>query len=131
MQSLESVGMLVGRILIAAIFVMAGVMKLGDPAGTGAYMTSQGIPEGLAVSLLYLAAFVEIIGGLMVGFGYKVRLAGIILFLFLIPTTLIFHLFAHQPTQVLKNLAIMGGLLVLSVHGAGAFSIDSSRGSSA
>ena len=121
---------LVGRILLSAIFVQAGISKIFNWEATAGYMQAQGMP---LVPLFLLGAIgVEIAGGLSVLIGFFARLGALALFLFLVPTTLIFHAFwavpeAHQQIQMvmfMKNLAIMGGLLMVVAYGAGPFSFD-------
>jgi len=121
---------LAGRILVSVIFLLSGVMKIMDWSGNAAYMESHGMP---AIPVLLTAAIVvEILGGLAVLLGYQTRAVALILFLYLIPTTLIFHNFwtLHGPEQqnqmfhFLKNLAIMGGLLEFCAAGAGSVSLD-------
>ncbi|HXF28375.1 MAG TPA: DoxX family protein [Chlamydiales bacterium] len=108
-----------GRFAIAAIFVAAGAHKVLNWEATLDYMRSGGIVEHTE-QLLIAAASVELIGGLAFAFGFFPRLFGVILALFLIPTTYTFHnfwamtdatAFDMQLTQFLKNLAIFGGLL--------------------
>lgn len=114
---------LVGRILLALMFVLAGWSKIGGYAGTQQYMASAGVP-GL---LLPLVIIVELIGGLMIVVGYKTRLAALVLFAFTIVASLLFHQFWAQPAQYqafMKNLAVAGGFLVLFAAGAGAYSVD-------
>ena len=121
---------LVGRILIAAIFVISGTSKLADPTQTAVYMTSAGIPA--AHSLAIVAGLGELLGGLMLMFGFLTRIGALGLALFLIPTTLLFHRFwaltgqeaQMQLVNFLKNMAIMGGLYGYVAFGAGRFSID-------
>ena len=121
---------LAGRILLAAIFVLSGVMKLADFEGALGHMQSVGIPY--ASTLLAIAAIVEIAGGLSIMTGFLTRIGAFGLFLYLIPTTLLFHNFwdfagperIAQSANFMKNLAIMGGLLVLMAHGASRTSID-------
>jgi putative oxidoreductase len=122
--------LLVGRVLLGAIFLMAGVAKLMDWAGTAAYMESQGLP--MVDVLLPIAAAVEIVGALSILTGTFARAGALALFAFLIPTTLVFHDFwtlegAERQAQMidfLKNLSIMGGLLLLIGAGAGKVSVD-------
>ena len=132
MQPLKHYGPLLARILLALIFLLAGIGKIGNFSGTQAYMAARGMP---ATTLLLLGAIViEIGGGLSVLLGYKLRLGALLLFLFLIPATLIFHTTLGgrfppeqaqmQQAMLLKNLAIMGGLLAIAVQGAGNFSLD-------
>ncbi len=121
---------LVGRIMLAAIFVLSGVMKLADFEGALGHMQSQGIPY--AGALLMIAAIVEILGGLSIMTGFLTRLGAVARFLYLIPVTLLMHGFWNfagperiaQSAQFMKNVAIMGGLLVLMAHGAARHAID-------
>jgi len=115
---------LIGRVLLGHIFVLAGISKFGAAyAGTAAYMESMGVP-GI---LLPLVIFVEIVGGLMVITGFKVKWAAYALAGFSVVAALIFHSnFADQMQMILfmKNLSIAGGLLLLSGYGSGDISLD-------
>ncbi len=132
MDQLEKYGALLARIFLVSIFILAGVSKISNFSGTQAYMASRGMSA--TALLLPGAILIEMGGGLAVLLGYKTRLVALLLFLFLIPTTLIFHTafggsfppeqMRIQQAMVLKNLAIMGGLLTLAVHGAGSLSLD-------
>ena len=122
--------MFLGRILLALLFVVSGVGKITGYAGTAAVMASKGLP--LVDILLPLTIAVELGGGLLLALGWKARWAAAALFLFLIPTTLIFHQFwgidaklvQMQKIHFLKNVAIMGGMLMVLAIGAGAWSVD-------
>jgi len=122
--------MLVGRILLAVIFLANGFAKLTDPAGVASYMDSQGIPSAYALAVI--AGLAELLGGLALLGGFLTRIGALGLLVFLIPTTLIFHDFwtldgaeaQLQKVNFLKNLAIMGGLAQLVATGAGRYSID-------
>ncbi len=119
---------LLGRIGLSLIFVTSGFAKIGGFAGMVAFATMFNVPFPEAA--IVIAIIVEFIGGLMVLFGFKTRLAGLAIALFLIPVTLIFHSdFADQTqmTMFWKNVAIIGGLFMVAAHGAGAFSIDGWR----
>jgi len=132
MDQFEKYGALLARIFLVSIFILAGVSKISNFSGTQAYMASRGMSA--TALLLPGAILIEMGGGLAVLLGYKTRLVALLLFLFLIPTTLIFHTafggsfppeqMQIQQAMVLKNLAIMGGLLTLAVHGAGSLSLD-------
>lgn len=132
MRGLDSFGLLLGRICISIIFILAGIGKLMDVEGTAKYMESAGMT--MIPFFLYAAAAVEILGGLSVLLGFKTRFGAIILLLFLIPTTVIFHGFwqaegvtrAVLMIEFLKNLSIFGGLLYVLVCGPGKLSIDGS-----
>jgi putative oxidoreductase len=121
---------LAGRILISAIFILSGVMKFMDWDATAGYMASKGLP--FIPVLLPLAAILEIVAGALVLSGAAGRWAALALFLFLVPTTLIFHNFwayegMDQQLQLqnfFKNLAIMGGLALIVAFGAGPVSVD-------
>lgn len=121
---------LVARILIAAIFVLSGFSKLTDDGAAAGYMTKVGIPH--ADTLVIVAGIAELVGGLAVMLGLFGRLAALGLFVFLIPTTLLFHGFwnfegAEAKTQMvnfMKNLSIMGGLLLLFARGPSKYSVD-------
>lgn len=121
---------LVGRFLLAAIFVLSGIMKLASFQETLGYMRSEGLPW--AEGLLVIAALAEIIGGLAVLTGTLTRLGALGLFVYLIPVTLVFHDFwnlagqerAMQSAQFMKNLSIMGGLLLLVAFGGGRYTVD-------
>ena len=107
---------LVGRVLLAAIFLLSGFSKIMDPAGTQNYMAVMGMTW--ATGLLYAGAvIVEVGGGLSVLLGYRARVGAAALILFMIPTTLIFHTnFADQNQLIhfLKNLAMTGGLIYVA-----------------
>lgn len=118
---------LIGRILLGLIFVMSAFSKITGFEGTQQYMASKGMP--LTVLFLVAAIIVEMLGGLSVILGVWARAGAAALILFLIPATLIFHTDFGQQTQMimfLKNLAIMGGLLLLVANGSGAYSLRSS-----
>ena len=88
---------LVGRFLLAAIFVLSGIMKLADFEGALGHMQAQGIPY--ASTLLVIAALAEIAGGLAIMTGFLTRLAAFGLVLYLIPVTLLFHDFWNFAGQ--------------------------------
>lgn len=114
-----------GRILLAALFLIAGFGKIADPAGTQGYIASAGLPAPLLGYLIALG--VEIGGGLLLLAGYQVRLVSLVLAVFTVITALVFHNAlgdANQMIQFLKNLAIAGGLLQVAAYGAGAVSLD-------
>ena len=119
-----------GRIFLALLFVVSGIGKITGYAGTAALMASKGLP--LVDILLPLTIAVELGGGLLLALGWKARWAAAALFLFLIPTTLIFHQFwgidpklvQMQKIHFLKNVAIMGGMLMVLAVGAGPWSVD-------
>jgi len=115
---------LAGRILLASIFLAAGIGKLGAGyAGTQAYMASQGVPG----ALLPLVIALEIGGAALVIAGWWTRLAALALAGFTLAAAALFHAnFAEAMQQILflKNVAIAGGFLVLAAWGAGGWSLD-------
>jgi putative oxidoreductase len=125
---------LVGRIAIAALFIWSGLGKLmGGLEGTAGYIASQGLPMPMVLAALTVA--LELGGGLLLALGWKARWVAILLALWLIPTTLIFHRFwgdvpaaqvMSQQINFYKNVAIFGGMLLLAGFGPGRFSIDRS-----
>ncbi len=130
MNAMNASGLLVGRILLALIFILSGYGKIAGFEGTAGYMASQGLP--MVNILLVLTIVIELGGGLLIAIGYKARWAALVIFLFLIPVTVIFHNFwAVDPEQMRgqliqfqKNLAIMGGMLYVFIAGPGAYSLD-------
>ncbi len=125
MENMRSLGLLVGRILIGQIFLISGVGKIFDFQGTSRYMT---LHHMHAVSMwLVIAIVVEISGALSVIGGYFTRMGALMLILFLLPVTFIFHRDLGNRLQFimfLKNMAIIGGLFMLVCTGSGRFSMD-------
>src|SRR5579885_78141 len=132
MNGMRDLSALIGRILIALIFIMSGWSKITGFASTGGYMASAGIPAALVTPGLIASILVELGCGLLIVLGFKARWAALIIFLWLIPVTTIFHLMPMRAGQnaminmvmVMKNLSIMGGLLILVGMGPGAYSLD-------
>jgi len=117
---------LIGRLLLGLIFVMSGFQKVADPGGTQVYMQAMGITW--ATTLFYLGAIaIELVGGVSLVLGLWSRIGAVLLVLFMIPTTWIFHSNFGDPNQTIhfmKNLAMVGGLLYVYVYGPGNLSID-------
>jgi len=112
--------LVLGRVLLSAIFILSGLGKLPHFHDIAGMMAGKGIP--LASVALVITLLIEIGGGLLVLTGYKAKYAALVIALWLIPVTLIFHHFWGIPAEqqqdqmvhFLKNVAIMGGLLVLA-----------------
>lgn len=130
-SQLSALGMFLGRIAIATIFLLSGITKLLSPEATASYMAAKGMTN--VNFFLYAAAIVEILGAALVIFGWKTRWGALLLLLFLGATTYIFHDFWNiedqsertiQMINFLKNLGIAGGLLYLLSVGAGRWSVD-------
>ena len=124
---------LVGRLLLALLFLPAGIGKITGFAGTVGYIGSVGLP--LPALGAVIAIVVEIVGGVALIAGFGTRIAALILALFTLAASFFFHAYwavlADQQfvTQLLfmKNIAVVGGLLTLSAWGAGAWSMDARR----
>lgn len=119
---------LVGRVGIAAIFLLSGLSKLAAPAATIGYIAASGLPLpqlGYAIALL-----VELAGGAALVLGYRTRLVAAILAAFSLATAFAFHSALGDQNQFIhffKNLAMAGGLLQVVAFGAGAWSLDARR----
>lgn len=114
---------LVGRILLALIFILSGIGKISDPAGTAGFMESMGVPGILVWPTIAL----EILGGIAIVIGFQTRIAAFALAAFSIAAAVIFHHnFADQIQMImfLKDLSIAGGLLLLAASGAQALGVD-------
>ncbi len=111
---------LVARVLMAYIFIIAGWGKVTAYQATSGYMESMGVPAGL----LPITILVELGGGLALLFGFQARFAALGLAIFSLITGFIFHSGVDDAVNLMKNLAIAGGLLFLVLHGAGKLSLD-------
>lgn len=126
MEWLKAFPMLIGRILLVLIFLQSGIGKIDHFEGTAQYMASHGMPY--TNFFLVGAIFFELVGSITVILGYFARFGALLLLIFLIPTTLIFHgNFADQIQMIMfmKNVSMFGGCLILLASGAGRFSLDS------
>lgn len=118
----------IGRVLLAAIFILSGIGKLAAPAATIGYIASSGLP--FAPLALAIAVAVELGGGLLLALGVRVRLVAAGLAAFSIVTGLAFHNAVgdqNQMIHLLKNFAMAGGLLQVVAFGAGAYSFDNRK----
>lgn len=121
---------LIGRILLSLIFVLSSFNKMTNFTTTAEEMTSEGVPASAAV--LVIATAMELGGGVMVLLGFKGRIGALILILFLVPVTFVYHDFwtyegqerQMQMVNFLKNLSILGGLSILLGMGSGPMSMD-------
>ena len=112
-----------GRVLIAVIFLMAGIDKIGGFEQTGQYMAAMGVPAFLLIPTILL----EVGGALAVIVGWKAREAAGLLAIFSISTAVLFHANFQDQMQMImlmKNFAIAGGLLMIVAHGPGSFALD-------
>lgn len=128
LSGFNDIALLVGRILIAALFLIAAYNKLKGLGGTTAYMTKLGVP---APSIFApVVAIFEAAVGILLLVGFQTRCVALAIAIFTVIAALLAHTNFADPNQLnhfLKNLAIAGGCLALFVSGAGAYSIDARR----
>jgi putative oxidoreductase len=121
---------LVGRILLGLIFVLSGFQKLMGFSGVVASIGGKGLPMPEVLAILTIA--IELGAGLLLVIGLKARWAAFLIFLFIIPVSLTFHNFwamegaqaAMNKIQFMKNVSIMGGMLLAAAFGPGRYSVD-------
>lgn len=116
---------LVGRILLAAIFVLSGISKFSDPAGTAAYIGSVGLPAPSLAA--FGAAILETVGGIALIVGFRTRLVALVLASFSLVAAAFFHAALGDQNQFIhffKNVAMAGGLLQIAAFGPGRFAIS-------
>jgi len=122
-----SVFELLGRILIALMFLQSGISKIGSYSATSHYMAAKGVPS----LLLPLVIILEVAGSVAIILGWKTRLFAFLLAGFCILAPLLFHLnFADQTQSIMfmKDISIAGGFLIIFARGAGDLSLDGKRG---
>lgn len=133
LNSGASFTLLVARIFLSMLFLTSAFFKIAAYSNMVGYATAKGVPmAGIGVAV---AAGLELLGGLAILAGFQAKAVGWVLFLYLILTTFFFHNFwgvpaaEQQNTMIhfLKNLGVMGGLLLLAANGAGSYSVDASR----
>ena len=130
MDSKRDVAALVGRVLLAVMFVVAGYGKITGYEGTAGFMASVGLP--MVSVLLPLTILVELGGGIALIVGWKARWAALALAAFTLVASLVFHNFwamqgdAAMTNQLffMKNIAVIGGMLMVFAFGPGRYSID-------
>lgn len=130
MDALNRYGPLVGRLLIAAIFVFSGFGKITGFDGTVGYIASKGLPLPQLAAIA--AIIVELGGGILLVLGWKTRWAAGAMMLFTLAAALIFHNYWAAPAEAaqnqmihfLKNVSMAGGLLYVVVFGSGPVAID-------
>ena len=111
---------LLARAMLAYIFIVEGVGKIGHYGDVAGYMAAHGVDT----RLLPLVILTELGGGLCVLIGFKTRWAAIALCGFCVLTALFFHMGADQTIQFQKNVAMAGGFLTLAIYGPGGWSAD-------
>lgn len=121
---------LASRLLLAALFLPAGISKLTGFAGTVGYISSVGLPMPTVAAAL--AATVEVLGGLALILGFGTRFAALALAFFTLVASVFFHAYWSLPAEqqmmqqlmFFKNVGVVGGLLALAAFGAGGWSLD-------
>lgn len=128
LNSLQNPLSLIGRLLLALLFVPAGYGKIAGFAGTVGYISSKGVP--LPEVAAAIAIVVELGLGILLVVGFQTRWAALAMGLFTVVITCIFHAYWTDPTQQMmfyKNMAIAGGLFSIAAFGGGAWSLDGQR----
>ena len=113
----------IARLFIALIFLMSGLNKIGNYANTAYWMEAVGVPS----LFLPVVIALEIFGGLAIILGWKARIFSFLLAGFCMLSAIVFHSnFADQNEMInfMKNIAIAGGFLTITINGAGSFSLD-------
>ncbi|AOF86409.1 SURF4 family protein [Hydrogenophaga sp. RAC07] len=133
MNALQNPFALLARLLLAALFLPAGISKIGGFAGTAGYIGSVGLPMPELGAAIAIA--VEVLGGIALIIGFGTRWAALALALFTLVASFFFHAYWALPAEqqmmqqlmFMKNIGVVGGLLALAAFGAGAFSLDARR----
>jgi putative oxidoreductase len=118
----------IGRLLLAALFLLSGMGKLLDPSGTIQYIASAHLPAPLLAYVV--AVVVEVFGGIFLVIGYWTRTAAVALGFYTLLGAMLFHANwadLNQMIHFMKNIAIIGGLLQVTAFGAGPFSVDNRK----
>lgn len=132
-DSLKTPLVVIGRVLLALMFIMAGYGKLSNISGTAGYIASGGLP--MASVLAVVVGLLELLGGIAIAIGWQTRWTALALGLFTLVASLLFHKFwAVAPDQAymqqllfMKNLSVAGGLFIVAALGAGPVSLDARR----
>ena len=130
MRKTRNAAALAGRIMLALMFVIAGFGKIPGFNDTSTLMTGAGLP--FVNVLLVLTILIELGGGAAIMLGWKTRPIALVVFLFTALATVVFHAFWSAPPDkamlaqlmFMKNVAVMGGLLVLYAFGPGEYALD-------
>ena len=130
---MSEVGYALGRVLLSVIFIVSGYNKVIAIAGFTAYLTRLGVPSPQIMA--WVVGIFELAAGILLLVGFKTRWVALALFIFTGITLYLGHKFwavppeqySNQLNHALKNLAIMGGFLLLVAHGGGRLSLDRGR----
>lgn len=133
MNALQNPFALLARLLLAALFLPAGISKISGFAGTAGYIGSVGLPMPEVGAAIAIA--VEVLGGIALIVGFGTRWVALALAVFTLVASFFFHAYWALPAEqqmmqqlmFMKNMGVVGGLLALAAFGAGAFSLDARR----
>jgi putative oxidoreductase len=123
----------IGRVLLALMFVLAGIGKLSGLEGTAGYIASKGLPMPMVLAVA--VGVLELVAGVLLIIGWQARWAALALAVFTVVASVIFHNYWAMPAEqqmmqqlmFMKNLAVTGGLLFVFAYGAGSLSLDARR----
>jgi putative oxidoreductase len=132
-ETIKSPLIVVGRVLLALMFILSGFDKLTHLEGTAGYIASGGLP--FASVLAVVVALLELLGGIAIAIGFQARSAALALGLFTLAASLLFHKFWAVPADqafmqqllFMKNLSVAGGMFIVAALGAGPVSVDARR----
>ena len=134
MDKLQAYGALVGRIMLASVFIISGLVRIDQWAPSVAYLSDKGFP--IVPVLLGITLVAQFVAAACVITGFRARAGAIVLALLTIPATFIFHSYWTYPAGIeqqmqglffLKNMAILGGLIVVACLGPGPIVLELRR----
>jgi putative oxidoreductase len=133
LDSFRTPVIVIGRVLLALMFILSGFNKLTNLAGTAGYIASGGLP--LPMLLAVVVGALELVGGIAIAVGFQTRWAALALGLFTLLASVLFHRFWAVPADqafvqqlmFMKNLSVAGGLFIVAALGAGPASLDARR----
>jgi putative oxidoreductase len=134
LDSFKTPLVVVGRVLLALMFIFAGFDKLTNIAGTAGYIASGGLPAASALAVV--VGLLELVGGLFLAIGFQARWAALALGVFTVLASVLFHKFWAVPADqafvqqllFMKNMSVAGGMFVVAALGAGPASVDNRQG---
>ena len=132
-DSIKTPLVVVGRVLLALMFILAGLSKLTNIAGTAGYIASGGLPAPMLLAVV--VGLLELLGGIAIAVGFHARWAALALGLFTLLASVLFHRYWAVPADqamvqqlmFMKNLSVAGGMFIVAALGAGPASLDARR----
>jgi putative oxidoreductase len=130
LESVKTPLVVIGRVLLALMFILAGWSKLTGLEGTAGYIASGGLPAPMALAVI--VGLLELVGGIFLAIGFQARWAALALGVFTLLASVLFHKFWAVPADqafvqqlmFMKNLSVAGGMFVVAALGAGPASVD-------